>query len=328
MIPLKQFLCEGSGIRATEAWMRKKFKEFNETLFDNQLPYCDLRCEKLNGRFLGYFKFQEDVTCYRRAGGRRYYMYLKNSNKKITDISIARPLIILNSDGTFRDELAMESTMIHEMIHFYTYKDCIAPPMAHGKEFKHMCEYLKARGERVYGKKFNLSVYADQGNYTESDDEIRKERDKIMRLGMSVILVEVKGTKFPSRVIFVRPKKVDSMIEEIKALHKDYAPIEKICVVRDLTKVVPVDTIKMFSLSNKYGKFYLPDDIKDFADDLLVSPEFETVYDIKKEVYEGRLKDFFKKVKDAIVRLIFPNDTNLSLYGIEEVGKIEQTEDI
>lgn len=49
-------------------------------------------------------------------------------------------------------ETDMEDTLIHEMIHYYTYKDGLAPKQAHGTEFRKVCDYIRALAKQKHGK--------------------------------------------------------------------------------------------------------------------------------------------------------------------------------
>lgn len=331
MISLSEYILESS-VNVTTAWMEKMYAEFNNTLFDGKLPKCLLEAKKLKNKMLGMFSFKEKMwMCNpRQINGAKKYRICLYSDKKtpIDDISEIEPTISMNTDGAFRDETAMESTLVHEMIHFYTYKDGWAPAMAHGKEFKTLCTIIGNRAEKAYGKKLDLSVYADCNKFTLTDEASEKAFAKLKKQGMSIIIVETNDTKYPTRIVFATNSSFDKIIEQIKDSHKMQAnaKLEKIYVLRDATEIAAPSFFNTIVKSRAYGSFYLPSNIPEIWDKLLVDPSLETLYDARNEVLESKLKDVFRKIKKAITALFVNGGENLSTNDIEKIGVIEPIE--
>ena len=328
MISLSEYILESSA-NVTTAWMEKMYAEFNNTLFDGKLPKCLLEAKKLKNKMLGLFSFKEKIWLRnprQMNGGKKYRIY-KYSDKRtpINDIQELMPTISMNNDGSFRDETAMESTLVHEMIHFYTYKDGWAPAMAHGKEFKTLCIIIGNRAEKAYGKKLDLSVYADCENFTLSDEASKKEVAKLKKQGVSIIIVETNNIKYPTRIVFTTNSSFDKIIEQIKDSHKMQAnaKLEKIYVLRDATEIAAPSFFNTIVKSRTYGAFYIPSNIPEIWDKLLVDPNLETLYDAKNEVLESKLKNVFRKIKKVITALFVNSGENLSANDIEKIGVIE-----
>ena len=331
MIGLKDYIFENSEVQASLDWMKKKYKEFNETLFNNELPECELEAKKLKKRMLGLFTFQEKIWMQNPTymhGYKRYRMYRKIGGKLtlLSNILEIHPTIYLNTSGYFRDELAMESTLIHEMIHFYTYKDCWAPAQAHGKDFNMMCSIIGNRGKKKYGKDFDLSIYADAGKFSEDEDTKKKAEERIKRLGLSALIVSVSKDRYPERVIFISPSSLQLFMNKIHKAHDRIGNLEKVFFLKDVTPLADTEYFDNLVKSRKYGAFYLPENITEIWNKIIVSPELETLYDRNKEVIESKFIKFLKKVKEKIVSLFIKPDTNLSIEDIEKTGVMEPIE--
>ena len=333
MLSLKQYIYESSGVKVSQEWMEKMFKEFNETLFNNVLPHCDLYAKKLKKSLLGLFYFQEKIVCRTtliRSPFGKYRMYHKDTKEPITieNISIVRPAISMNINGIFKDETAMESTLIHEMIHFYTYMRGYAPSQAHGKEFKAMCASLKGLGKKKYGKEFDLSIYADCENFEMSDEQKQKEENKYAKQGLNLIIVEAPDTKFKVRLIVTSNKFVEKIIKEIKELHSYYKNIDniRISIIEHLEQYSTIDYLATLRMSRIYRTFYLPENISELYNKVIDSGNIKLLFENGKEINESKFKSLLKKIKDKIANLFIKAETNLSISDIEKIGEVVPTE--
>lgn len=328
MISLITYVNENSGVKVTLGWMKEKYAEFNETLFDNKLPECRLEVTKLKNKMLGLFSFDDKIFCLnpRNIGGNKKYRMYKSENdkpKSINDISEVHPTISMNNEGFFRDELAMESTLIHEMIHFYTYKDCWAPAIAHGKEFKQWCTIIGSKGKKKYSKDFDLTVYADYGKYEADDATKKREEAKLLKHGLGMVIVEVEKDRYPERVMFTTNTYTQLIINEARKEHVKHRNLKKILVVRDILDLMPHEYFQNFVKTRAYGRFYLPENVTEIWDKIILSPNLEIVYDKEKGITEGKIKEILRKVKEKIVNLLVKPKTNLSVEDIEKIGIIE-----
>lgn len=332
MLSLKRYIWENSGVKVTRAWMEKMYAEFNETLFDNALPKCELRVTELNNRLFGRFEFQERImmrtTLVKNPYG-KYRLYHYSSGEAISDKNILklRPLISMNSNGSFKDETAMESTLIHEMIHFYTYRKGYCPAQAHGKEFRQMCIILKGLGKKKYGKEFDLSIYGDCDQFEMSDEQKKKEQSKYERQGLNAIIIEVPNTKFPIRIVLVTNNLLNKMLDQIKNLHTRTKEINniRISLVKEVYKYAPIDYFSTVNTSRVYNTFYLPENIPELYNPLIESNDIKVIFENGVNINEGKFKSLLKKIKEKIVNLFIDAKTNLSLEDVEKIGKIEPT---
>ena len=331
MIAFKDYIVENSGVKASLSWMKEKYKEFNEALFNNELPECELEAKKLKKRLLGMFSFKEKIWLRNQftIRGSKHYRIMKSENgklKPVSNILDIHPAIALNTDGYFRDELAMESTFIHEMIHFYTYKDGYAPAIAHGKDFTTLCTIIGNRAKKKYNKEFDLSIYADIGKFSVDDETKKKDEERLKRLGLAVLIVSVKNDKYPERVIFLSPSSLQLFINQIHKAHDRLGNLEKIFYLDDVTSLADVDYFDSLVKSRKYGTFYIPENVPEIWDQIILSPKLEILYDSTKQVVESKIMKFFRKVKEKIMNLFIKPETNLSVEDIEKIGIIEPTE--
>lgn len=316
-----------SKVKVTLEWMKQKYAEFNEKLFENKLPYCILEAKKLPKHSLGRFTFGELIFCLtpKNFGGYKKYRIYKSVNnqpKSISDISEVEPAIYMNTDVYFTDETSMESTLIHEMIHFYTYKDCWSPAIAHGKEFRYWCRIIKVRGKRIYNKEFDLTIYADQNKYELADDIKEKEEKSLVKHGLDVVIVEVLKDKYPERVMFTTKSHTQLIINEARKEHAKHKNLKRILVLRNVLDLMPHSYFQNFSKTRQYRRFYIPENVKEMWDKIMSSPDLEIVYDKENGITEGKIKELLRKVKEKIVNLLVKPQTDLSIEDIEKIGKI------
>ena len=101
-------------------YLTEKFNEFNALYFDGKLPHCLIQINNNKSRF-GYFR-------YNKYSGGRY-------------IAISR------YDG-LRKEIAIQRTLIHEMIHFWQYINYGSSD--HSRTFKAMSKKIYSLSNGVF----------------------------------------------------------------------------------------------------------------------------------------------------------------------------------
>lgn len=234
------------GIRAekhkpTKEWMEKSYKKFNKLYFNNELPECELDVSKdmAQATFLGQFGF--DTTWYFNrnkpmADGYEMFVYeykeysahegrmAKVSVKDLLSIAELRPHIRLNPRYEFTWN-EMEDTLIHEMIHFWTYKDGIAPKQAHGKVFRRKCDEIREMA-KANGKNYNLRIYAqNNGNWELNDEEKQKmiakqekknERSTLLYFEHDPNKISGRCYMYTKRFGIYLTKNIKSIVEDIK----------------------------------------------------------------------------------------------------------------
>lgn len=164
--------------KATVEWMKEKYKEMNEKLFNGELGECLFTVAPKRVRTLGWFRMTGSGLKY------DYYRRLfvnEGYGKKYIDSDrfflYARPTIGLNSyySGT---ETALLSTLVHEMCHYYTYMNGRVPKQAHGVEFRDIAYTVSLRSEGKFTIQ-RLASAEEMENYELDADVKEKEQKKL-----------------------------------------------------------------------------------------------------------------------------------------------------
>lgn len=165
-------------IKATVNWMKEKYKEMNEKLFNGKLGECLFTVEPKRTKTLGWFRMTGSGLKYDYY--RRLFVY-EGYDKKYIDSDrfflYARPTIGLNSyySGT---ETALLGTLVHEMCHYYTYMNGRVPKQAHGVEFRHIASTVSLRSEGRFTIQ-RLASAEEMENYELDSDIKEKEQLKL-----------------------------------------------------------------------------------------------------------------------------------------------------
>ena len=117
----------------TVAWMRQKFAEYNQKYFGGKLSTPKFIATKLN-RIWGKYTLDS---------GR-----FNQRTRKVLSFRDYGELYLTTSYS--RDEKAVISTLLHEMIHMYLYTVArIYPQNQHGREFMNVAKYIIADGWNI-----------------------------------------------------------------------------------------------------------------------------------------------------------------------------------
>ena len=175
----------------TTEWMKEKYKEFNELYFNNELPEIILAAKRLddelgcqgemfpsytspdnmeNGMYILYKKTSGLRGSFTKSG-RTKWTPIIDENSRVKSISELKPFIYMNNKYIY-EELEKEDTLIHEMIHLWTYKDGFAPKQAHGKEFKKKCKEIREIAKTRYNKDYSLGTRATDSSKFEVADKL------------------------------------------------------------------------------------------------------------------------------------------------------------
>ena len=341
MIPLKKYILENNSsftFIPTNEWMEEKYKEFNRTLFDNRLPHCDLEATKdptkLKRQYCGLFTLQTDWyywTDQKKARGYRIYIKVGKGSKIAESIDELKPKIYMNTAVKYESEERMESTLIHEMIHLYTYKDCWAPVQSHGKEFKSMCKLLAAKGERIYNKKFVLTTYCDLVDFEYDDETLKKAKEKLKGKTMVSMLLEfdekellkhmsaVKVLKAKSRIIFCFEEYINRIVNEVKNDEIENG-LRSIIISRTAFDKAP-NLLGKIKTMRKYSGYYEIQMVDPIYSNILDDDNKETLWE--RNISEGKIRRFISHIKDAIKMLFVKKGTNLSIDDIDDISQIE-----
>ena len=173
---------ENKTFKPTTEWMKEKYDEMNQMLFDGELQQCDLsiftKGNGAEGRTLGFFmiKGQNIKVC---TGTRKIFkndyfngnIYINKNNF----YDLCKPLISLNGNysGT---ENAFVATLVHEMCHYYTYMNGYAPKQGHGPEFRRIGECVSIKSNGLFTIQ-RLATAEEMKNFT-LNDEMRQKKEK------------------------------------------------------------------------------------------------------------------------------------------------------
>lgn len=117
---------------ATQDYVERKFREFNELIFNSTLPPLPVRLSKAR-TFLGQLRYRRKRKFF---GGWKYDSF---------------QLVISNRRDM--DESLLEDTIIHEMIHYSILSSQLQDTSAHGKIFRGMMHDINTR----YGRNISIS---------------------------------------------------------------------------------------------------------------------------------------------------------------------------
>ena len=135
---------ETRSFRPTVEWMKRRYDEANEKLFNGALGKCDFAVfttgRGSRGGINGWFKITGRNVVSMRTDRKLYlaspfskFMPLVYINKS-NFADIAKPRIELNGNKV-GSEWAFMVTLVHEMCHYYVNMNGILPARAHGREF-------------------------------------------------------------------------------------------------------------------------------------------------------------------------------------------------
>lgn len=185
-------------MRASVEWMSENYDRFNRELFDGKLGDCKFEIfttgRGSQGRTLGRFRLMTRDVYVRRSSGimcvRRYG--LEEDINRSNFVELCNPCIMLNGHYSGTED-ALQGTLVHEMVHYYTYMFGHCPKQAHGIEFREVAAVVSSRS----GGRFTIQRLAtaeEMSNYR-LDDDMQSKHDR-----------RVASKKARARAIFVYRK--------------------------------------------------------------------------------------------------------------------------
>lgn len=168
--------------RPTIAWMQEKYNEMNQRLFNGVLGDCDFDIftagKGSQGRVLGKFMMtakgiriyvSKGMAMFKDVNFERIYIHSNNF------VKLCGPKIMLNGnyDGS---EKSFLSVLVHEMCHYYTYMDGIAPKQAHGPEFRRIAQIVSDASDGEFTVKRLADAEVMSGLHL--SDEMAAKKDK------------------------------------------------------------------------------------------------------------------------------------------------------
>lgn len=131
--------------KPTVEWMVKRYNEANEKLFGGVLGECDLGIfttgRGSRGGVNGWFKFMNTNLHINPATYKLYSGDIPLTHSNL--IEVAKPRIELNGNK-HGSEWAFMVTLVHEMCHYYVYRNGYYAKRPHGKEFKQIAKAVTA----------------------------------------------------------------------------------------------------------------------------------------------------------------------------------------
>lgn len=121
-------------------WMSKMYDQMNKELFGGALGACSFAVftsgRGSQGGTLGWFKITNKGVRIERASRRMFIntIYGKEYINSSNFVNYCKPQIELNGNYT-GVENSFLCTLVHEMCHYYTYMNGLAPRQGHGPEF-------------------------------------------------------------------------------------------------------------------------------------------------------------------------------------------------
>lgn len=184
-------------INIDSKWLENKYNEFNAKYFGNKLGLCDFGMfttgKGSRGGTLGHF-FLQDKKVYGRLryerANRKIFIQRPNGDRVIVDChnfyQECHPTIELNGNYRWTEEGA-EDTLIHEMCHYYTYKNGWYPRQGHGYEFKEIAYAVSRASEGRFT--IQRLATAEEMSRLELDSDIKAQNDQRIqrRLDRSVV---------------------------------------------------------------------------------------------------------------------------------------------
>lgn len=271
-------------------WMRARYDELNEKIFNNELGYCDFKIMKTGkgsqGKTLGRFRLQ--ATLLVDYSG-QMFVERKWMNKietiTITSnnfVQICRPLIIFNGNysGT---EYAFLSTLIHEMCHYYTYMRGKAPTRGHGKEFYRIGDYVNLKSNGLFTIE-RLASAEDMSNL-ELNDEMKeknkKRNDKKKSIIKAVFEYRVNGD------IHLTTTSNENLVNLIKNMN-ERSFVDKVVVSNDM-KLLDFLFEKGYRVNFRVWKYW----------EVSNEPWLSILDDINKEIYVNPNSTLKKKTNES-----------------------------
>lgn len=180
-------------MRATPEWIKEKYDEMNQLLFNGSLGRCNFGLfssgRGSEGGWLGRFRIGGNVVVDRRTRQMSTNSVSLGSGLYLSGVAIkqynfydkCKPYIEFNSHYQATEE-ALLHVLVHEMCHYYTYMFGKCPKQGHGPEFKNIAQRIY----NISNGKFNITTHCDSvafANFKLDDDmaqkkETRKENKK------------------------------------------------------------------------------------------------------------------------------------------------------
>lgn len=297
-----------------DQWMKENYDKFNKMYFNNELPKSSeitLKRDILPRKILGQCGFNEKFFYHRSYMKDDKYIMIYKDRKPIDNIFDIGPYIKLSSrvNATLNQ---WEDTLIHEMVHLWTFKDALSPKQPHGKEFRAKCNEIRKIAKDKYGKDYELTIYADRKDEYELDEKvIRKIKEKNKHHSYRSIYMEfndgVKNTNWPQqyRFLFCKVENTDKILSPVfkyegkylVGLYKSFNTYDKM-----------VDKFGPFSVSRTY-RYY---DAEDY-------PGSKEILKVGENLSGNNIEESKNNNEDDVDLIELPSNTDISNLDLEKI---------
>ncbi len=175
----EQYISEAFSKISTQ-WMIEHYTEYNAKYFNNELPNAsDIDIQYtynnyINGTRLGCQGFHDTFYINKRKMKDGKYILLRANGTPATDLLSMKPFIFINNKVPMTMD-KFEDTLIHEMVHLWTCKDCLWVKQAHGREFKQKCNEIRRIAKKKYDKDYELTTRAQDDTSYDISSMIKNE---------------------------------------------------------------------------------------------------------------------------------------------------------
>lgn len=291
---------EGQKFKPTREWLTEKYDQFNQELFNGELGSCNLQAftsgRGSRGGRLGYFTTGNTRLGIDNETGQMLDKYTK---KKVTSenfVEMFQPVIAVNANYTWTEEV-LENTLIHEMCHYYTYKDGYCPRQGHGPEFR----YIASRVAQLSNGRFNIQrlATAEEMSNLELDTDIKTANQRRLakkKSNMTAVLVYMDNHDV-QLTLTTSQKLVDQIVNANKERSRGYDSYSNFRPVKILTCSDPAFIDKLFSLGYKQSmRTYRYWNVGD----KVWANAVETSYDVNVELRESKARSLSVIVEEVV----------------------------
>ena len=308
----------------TVEWMEIKYVELNKLYFNGVLGDCKFNIftsgKGSNGNVLGWFKISGKNIRIERSNGRMFFnslngrIYIKRDNF----VALCKPIIELNGNYKWTEN-AMILTMIHEMCHYYTYMNGIAPKQSHGSEFKNIARIIS---ERSNG---NITIQrlasAEQMSEMELNDDIKKrneQRKENKKHKLTALLVVLKNN-----IKHLTMTSSKNLIDEIVKHKKSNVDVETIMTSNDYN-TIEILFKNGFSRNMRTYRYWVLDEKYNQMFNSIDKNSWNIIYDVRKKEDKDNVKErtFSLRTNRGEMVIKFKDENDLYIKLKEKLPKV------
>lgn len=223
-------------MRASVEWMSAKYDEMNALLFGGKLGACNFEVftsgSGSRGKTLGHFCLKGKNLHY--FGQSRKLVKRKGYNITQIDASnfaeLCEPSIGLNGNYS-ATEFSLTATLVHEMCHYWTYRNGIIPSRPHGAEFKSIASAVSSRAQSN-GMNLNIKRLASAeecaGYVLDADiaakNKQQTDKKKSRLSALFIIFYDLRGAATEARLVTTsHAQLVDEIVASLRGNYQAHS---------------------------------------------------------------------------------------------------------